>query len=99
MTNTSKWFAAIGFAALGASSLGAQGTTIDPRWQAWIGCWAPAPDAAAEYEVVLDMAQQIAQIHALGVQLVIVVGGGNIFRGVSGAAAGMDRASGDTQVL
>jgi uncharacterized membrane protein YgcG len=51
MTNTSKWFAAIGFAALGASSLGAQGTTIDPRWQAWIGCWAPAPDASGRTEI------------------------------------------------
>ena len=47
MTNTSKWLAVIGFAAIGASSLGAQGTAVDPRWQAWIGCWAPAPDAAA----------------------------------------------------
>ena len=46
-------------------------------------------------EVVLDMAQQIAQIHALGVQLVIVVGGGNIFRGLSGSERGIERATGD----
>ena len=42
-------------------------------------------------EVVLDMAQQIAEIHALGVQLVIVVGGGNIFRGLSGSERGIER--------
>ena len=46
-------------------------------------------------EVVLDMAQQIAEIHALGVQLVIVVGGGNIFRGLSGSERGIERATGD----
>ena len=31
----------------------------------------------------------------MGVQVCLVIGGGNIFRGVSGAARGMDRASGD----
>jgi hypothetical protein len=51
MTNTSKWLAVIGFAAIGASSLGAQGTAVDPRWQAWIGCWAPAPDASGRAEI------------------------------------------------
>jgi len=34
-------------------------------------------------------------VHALGVQIGIVVGGGNIFRGLKGASAGMDRAQGD----
>jgi uridylate kinase len=34
-------------------------------------------------------------VHALGVQIGIVVGGGNIFRGLRGASAGMDRAQGD----
>ena len=46
-------------------------------------------------EVVQDMAEQIAEIHALGVQLVIVVGGGNIFRGLSGSERGIERATGD----
>ncbi|MBF0201118.1 MAG: UMP kinase [Desulfamplus sp.] len=41
------------------------------------------------------VAQEIAQVHALGVQVSIVVGGGNIFRGVAGSSAGMDRASAD----
>ncbi|MBM3875853.1 MAG: UMP kinase [Verrucomicrobia bacterium] len=46
-------------------------------------------------EVVRDMAKQIAEIRALGVQLVIVVGGGNIYRGIQGEERGIDRATGD----
>lgn len=38
---------------------------------------------------------QIAEVVRLGVQVGLVVGGGNIFRGVSGAAEGVDRAGGD----
>ena len=41
------------------------------------------------------IAQQVAAVHARGVQVGIVVGGGNIFRGLSAAAQGMDRATGD----
>jgi uridylate kinase len=41
------------------------------------------------------IAQQVADIHALGVQVGIVVGGGNIFRGLAASARGMDRATGD----
>ena len=41
------------------------------------------------------IASEIKQVHELGVQLALVVGGGNIFRGVAGASAGMDRASAD----
>ncbi len=41
------------------------------------------------------VAQEIKTVHDLGVEVCLVIGGGNIFRGVSGAAAGMDRASGD----
>jgi uridylate kinase len=45
---------------------------------------------------VLDqIAGQIVDTAALGVQLAIVIGGGNIFRGVSESAKGMDRATGD----
>lgn len=42
-----------------------------------------------------SIAFQIAEISKLGVQVGIVIGGGNIFRGVSGAAQGIDRAGGD----
>jgi uridylate kinase len=42
-----------------------------------------------------DYAQQIDEIANLGVQVAIVIGGGNIFRGMSGAAKGFDRYKGD----
>ena len=41
------------------------------------------------------MAREIADVVAMGVELAIVIGGGNIFRGVAGGAAGMDRATAD----
>jgi uridylate kinase len=41
------------------------------------------------------IAKQVAEVHRLGVQVGIVVGGGNIFRGLAAAASGMDRATGD----
>ena len=44
---------------------------------------------------VHDIARQIQQVRALGVSVVIVVGGGNIFRGVQGSERGIDRATGD----
>ncbi|HET7472780.1 MAG TPA: UMP kinase [Candidatus Limnocylindrales bacterium] len=44
---------------------------------------------------VAFIARQVAEVHRLGVQIGIVVGGGNIFRGLAAAASGMDRATGD----
>jgi uridylate kinase len=41
------------------------------------------------------IARQVGEVHRLGVQVGIVVGGGNIFRGMAAAARGMDRATGD----
>jgi uridylate kinase len=41
------------------------------------------------------IASQVATVHKLGVQIGIVVGGGNIFRGLAASARGMDRATGD----
>src|SRR4051812_35112971 len=41
------------------------------------------------------IARQVGEIHEMGVQVGIVVGGGNIFRGLAAAARGMDRATGD----
>ena len=46
-------------------------------------------------KVVDDLADQIGEIVNDGVQLAIVVGGGNIFRGMAGSAEGMDRAQAD----
>lgn len=42
-----------------------------------------------------SIAIQIKDIHSLGVQIAIMIGGGNIFRGIRGTEAGMDRASAD----
>ncbi|HKU94311.1 MAG TPA: UMP kinase [Vineibacter sp.] len=41
------------------------------------------------------IAREISTVHAMGVEVCIVIGGGNIFRGVAGAATGMERASAD----
>lgn len=46
-------------------------------------------------KVVAEIAQEIADVAKSGVQIAIVVGGGNIFRGVKASAAGMDRANAD----
>ncbi len=46
-------------------------------------------------EAVQNMARQIAEVRELGVQVVVVVGGGNIFRGLSGSERGIERATGD----
>jgi uridylate kinase len=45
--------------------------------------------------VVQDIAQEVAEVVASGIQVAIVVGGGNIFRGVKAASKGMDRATAD----
>jgi uridylate kinase len=46
-------------------------------------------------ETVADIATDIGDVVAMGVEVCLVIGGGNIFRGVSGAAGGMDRAQAD----
>src|SRR5947209_9839473 len=46
-------------------------------------------------EAVQNMARQIQEVRQLGVQVVVVVGGGNIFRGLSGSERGIERATGD----
>lgn len=45
--------------------------------------------------IVQNIAQEVAEVVASGTQIAIVVGGGNIFRGVKASAAGMDRATAD----
>jgi len=44
---------------------------------------------------VQSMAEQIREVRELGVQVVIVIGGGNIFRGLPGSERGIERATGD----
>src|SRR5260221_9306898 len=46
-------------------------------------------------ESIHDMAQQIREVRELGVETVIVIGGGNIFRGLAGSEGGIERATGD----
>ena len=46
-------------------------------------------------ERLSDYANQIKQITEQGIEVAIVIGGGNIFRGVAGASNGMDRVQGD----
>src|SRR5262252_4228837 len=46
-------------------------------------------------DVATRVAQDVGDIHALGVETAIVIGGGNIFRGLAASARGMDRATAD----
>lgn len=46
-------------------------------------------------ERLSDYARQIKEVHDVGVQIGIVIGGGNIFRGLSGSQKGFDRVKGD----
>ena len=47
-------------------------------------------------DVLDNFARQLKEVHDLGVELAIVIGGGNIFRGIAGQEQGFDRATGDT---
>jgi len=44
---------------------------------------------------IVRMVQEVAEVVNMGVQVAVVIGGGNIFRGVAGGAVGMDRATAD----
>jgi uridylate kinase len=44
---------------------------------------------------IVRMVEEIAEVSRLGVEMAIVIGGGNIFRGVAGGSVGMDRATAD----
>jgi uridylate kinase len=46
-------------------------------------------------EIVSGIASEIREVHALGVEVAIVIGGGNIFRGIAASAKGFDRVSAD----
>ena len=54
-----------------------------------------AASYGVDWPTLMGIAQQVGAILARGIQVAIVVGGGNIFRGVTGAARGMDRATAD----
>ncbi len=46
-------------------------------------------------QVIETVASEIKEVHDLGIEVAVVIGGGNIFRGVSASARGMDRATAD----
>lgn len=48
-----------------------------------------------DFEVLVSIARQVIEVVKAGVEVAIVVGGGNIWRGVAGSAQGMDRATAD----
>jgi uridylate kinase len=48
-----------------------------------------------DFEIVRTIAKQVQQVHESGVEVALVVGGGNIFRGLAAAKRGFDRATGD----
>jgi uridylate kinase len=48
-----------------------------------------------DFESVRTIAKQVQSVHELGVQVALVIGGGNIFRGAAAARRGFDRATGD----
>jgi len=52
-------------------------------------------DYGIDPEVIRQIAQEIKEMKNLGVEVAIVIGGGNIFRGIAASAKGMDRASAD----
>jgi len=46
-------------------------------------------------DTVDELAGELVDVHATGVELALVIGGGNVYRGIKATAAGMDRATGD----
>lgn len=46
-------------------------------------------------EILSTISSEIKEIHANGMEISVVIGGGNIFRGISGASSGMDRSTAD----
>ncbi len=52
-------------------------------------------DHGIDLQVVESIAEQIKRVHGMGVQVALVVGGGNIFRGLAASERGFDRATGD----
>src|SRR5664280_2487522 len=92
--------AATGEAARPADAVSAAGTTRKPPYRrVLLKLSGEALLGSRQYGVDPNfcafIAAQVAEVHAVGVQIGIVVGGGNIFRGLAAAAKGMDRATGD----
>src|SRR6478672_6286406 len=52
-------------------------------------------DFGLDEQTIESLAQELVEVRSGGLELAIVIGGGNIFRGMAGAAEGIDRATGD----
>ena len=52
-------------------------------------------DFGVQTEAIGQFADEVKDVQAMGVEIAIVIGGGNIFRGIAGASGGMDRAHAD----
>lgn len=52
-------------------------------------------DFGIDDALLADLARHLKEVHSLGVEIAIVLGGGNIFRGVAGVKRGIDRVTGD----
>lgn len=71
-----------------------------PRWQRVLlklsgEAFAGERKTGLDYAVISSLAQQIVDAHQLGVEIAVVIGGGNIIRGQYAAQAGIDRATAD----
>ena len=74
--------------------------TPQPRWQRVLlklsgEAFAGERGSGLDYTVIGSLAQQIVEAHRLGVEIAVVIGGGNIIRGQQAAQAGIDRATAD----
>ncbi len=56
-------------------------------------------DYGIDFKTTMSIAQEIKDVHVLGVQIAIMIGGGNIFRGIYGTSEGLDRVSADQMGL
>lgn len=54
------------------------------------------PERSIDAEIIDDLAREVAEVARDISQVAVVIGGGNLFRGMTGAAAGMDRTAADT---
>ncbi len=78
----------------------AETSTPQPRWQRVLlklsgEAFAGERGSGLDYTVIGSLARQIVDAHQLGVEIAVVIGGGNIIRGQQAAQAGIDRATAD----
>ena len=80
--------------------MSAETSTPQPRWQRVLlklsgEAFAGERGSGLDYTLIGSLARQIVDAHQLGVEIAVVIGGGNIIRGQHAAQAGIDRATAD----